>query len=194
MHKIDSDGATITNEFTEGNPSLVIPATVVSAAWLNAVQKEVVKVVESLGFTLLTSGTDTGDQMYNSILELLKRGGRAAPIVQAIANNQAAPADVVGFPQFDTTTVKAVECLFDIFRRTGTQHVKETGRLYLTWNSETSVWEISMMSVHDDSNVDFVATLVSGTNFKLQYTSDDLTGASYAGTVRLTDVKFVRVA
>lgn len=194
MHKIDSDGATVTFEFTEGNPTLSVPATVVSAAWLNAVQHELVKVIEMLGFTLNTSGSDAGDQVYTALLELAKRGGRPAPVVQTVANNQASAADVTSFPQFDTTVVKAVEFLFDIFRRTDTSYVKQTGRCYLTWDSEASAWEIAPQFVHDDAGVEFVMTLVSGTTWKLQYKSDNITGASYAGSLRITDIVNIRLS
>lgn len=42
MKRIDSDGATENNLFTEGNPATGTPATVVSADWLNHVQEELV--------------------------------------------------------------------------------------------------------------------------------------------------------
>lgn len=52
MFKIDSDGH-LANEFTEGNPSLGQPATVVSAEWLNkTVQRELCNVVTSSGLAL----------------------------------------------------------------------------------------------------------------------------------------------
>lgn len=52
MQKISSPGATSTNEFTEGNPSSGQPATVVSAAWTNSVQRELVALVQAAGLTL----------------------------------------------------------------------------------------------------------------------------------------------
>lgn len=52
MHRIDGDGATVDNLFTEGNPETATPATVVTAKWLNAIQEEVAKVVEEAGATL----------------------------------------------------------------------------------------------------------------------------------------------
>lgn len=58
MHKIDSPGATDTGEFTEGNPSTGTPATVVSADWLNAVQGELVALVEDLGGELDPEAND----------------------------------------------------------------------------------------------------------------------------------------
>lgn len=191
MFKIDSNGATVDNKFTEGDPTLSVPATVVSAAWLNAVQGELVTIITSLGIALETSSSDTGDQVYAALLKLLQLGGRPVPINQTLANNQASAADVTGFPQFDKAVVKCVEFLYDILRRTDSGHVKETGRCFLSWDSETSAWGISGLSVFDDSNVDFFATVVSGTNYKLQYKTDNLAGSSYAGNLRITDIKFV---
>ena len=40
MFKVDSAGATVDNEFTDGDPGTATPATVVPAEWLNAVQAE----------------------------------------------------------------------------------------------------------------------------------------------------------
>ncbi|MFV0422052.1 gp53-like domain-containing protein [Oleidesulfovibrio sp.] len=45
MHRIDSQGATAEGHFTEGNPTIPEPATVVSADWLNAVQDEILNVL-----------------------------------------------------------------------------------------------------------------------------------------------------
>jgi hypothetical protein len=47
MHRINSFGATKEGRFTEGNDAKQEPATVVSADWLNAVQDEIVALIES---------------------------------------------------------------------------------------------------------------------------------------------------
>lgn len=194
MHKIDSDGATLANLFTEGNPALSIPATVVSAAIANAWQQEIVNVIEGVGIPLLTSGTDTFDQLNAAIKELIKRGGIAAPITQNVNNNQASAADVTNFPQFDGTVVKAIECLVSIERRTDSNDVREVGRLYLVFNPETGLWEAPVLqSFFGDAGVVFIATQVLAENFKLQYTSTNLAGASYAGEIRITDIKEVQL-
>lgn len=52
MHRIDGPGATVDNLFTEGDPLTATPATVVTAAWLNALQEEMAGVVEGAGETL----------------------------------------------------------------------------------------------------------------------------------------------
>ena len=45
MHKIDTPDATRDGRFTEGDPTVPVPATTVSADWLNAVQDEVLAVL-----------------------------------------------------------------------------------------------------------------------------------------------------
>lgn len=56
MHRIDSSGATETNQFTEGDPSSGVPATQVTDDWLNAVQEELCGAIEGVGLAL-----DKGD-------------------------------------------------------------------------------------------------------------------------------------
>jgi hypothetical protein len=191
MQKIASNGATITNEFTEGNATLSIPATVVSGDWLNSVQRELVKVVEGVGNTLNAAGpADVGDQVFTAIKKLIQQGGQAAAISFAIANNQASAADVTGFPNIDHAVVRAFEAFIAILRRTDSGYVKQTGRLYGTWDTETSSWDLSIVGVHDSSGVDFSMLNVSGTVEKLQYVSDNMAGSSYAGTLKVSDIKF----
>ena len=67
MFKIDSAGATIDNQFTEGNPQTGIPATVVSAQWLNAVMFELVNILIARGITL-------DKTKNNQVSEFLQRG------------------------------------------------------------------------------------------------------------------------
>lgn len=47
MHRIDSAGATVGSMWTEGNPSTGVPATEISADWMNAVQEEIVSVLSA---------------------------------------------------------------------------------------------------------------------------------------------------
>lgn len=192
MHRIDSDGATVNNQFTEGSAVLSIPATVVSAAIANAWQEELCTLIEGAGLTLLTSSTDTWDQLDAAVKKLIKTGGNVTALAAAIANNQASLADVTNFPVQDRTVIKAVETLYRLLRRTDSGYLIETGRLYLTWNPETTSWEVTKAAYHGDAEVDFTMTLVSGNNWKLQYQSSNLAGASYSGTMNFTDIKEVR--
>lgn len=45
MHRIDVPSATADHQFTEGSPAGGVPATTVSAAWLNDVQEELINIL-----------------------------------------------------------------------------------------------------------------------------------------------------
>lgn len=45
MHRIDGAGATVTGQWTEGNPSTGVPATEITADFMNAVQNELENVI-----------------------------------------------------------------------------------------------------------------------------------------------------
>lgn len=47
MHRIDAASATPENQFTEGSPTGGVPATQVTAAWLNDIQEELVTVLSA---------------------------------------------------------------------------------------------------------------------------------------------------
>jgi len=52
MQKIAGPGATPLGEFTEGNPGTGTDATMVTAPWMNTVQRELVNLVEAAGLVL----------------------------------------------------------------------------------------------------------------------------------------------
>lgn len=68
MHRIDTSTALPGGYFTEGDPVTPVAATVVSADWLNAVQEELVRVIQASGDTLAKA--DNG-QLFAAILSLL---------------------------------------------------------------------------------------------------------------------------
>ena len=68
MHRIDTSTATPDNKFTEGDPAVPVAATTVSAAWLNAVQEELVAVITGAGLELKKS--DSG-QLWQAISQLI---------------------------------------------------------------------------------------------------------------------------
>ncbi|HEU4604057.1 MAG TPA: hypothetical protein VFS24_18930 [Steroidobacteraceae bacterium] len=67
MHKVDSFGATVANEFTDGSPPTV-PRTTLQAKFMNAVQRELVGVVEQVGIAL--SDTDDGQLKRSCVLHV----------------------------------------------------------------------------------------------------------------------------
>ncbi|AMK09660.1 right-handed parallel beta-helix repeat-containing protein [Pseudodesulfovibrio indicus] len=52
MDRIDHSTATEAHQFTEGNPALGVPATVVTEKWLNGVQEELVGIIAGAGIVL----------------------------------------------------------------------------------------------------------------------------------------------
>lgn len=68
MHRIDSPGATPDNRFTEGDPVAAVPATEVTADWLNAVQEEIAAVIEGAAIEL--DKEDNG-QLLQAIRDLI---------------------------------------------------------------------------------------------------------------------------
>ena len=68
MHRIDTSTATPDHKFTEGDPAVPVAATTVSAAWLNAVQEELVAVITGAGLGLEKS--DNG-QLRQAISQLI---------------------------------------------------------------------------------------------------------------------------
>lgn len=188
MFRIDSEGATLDNKFTEGDPQLGVPATVVSADWLNAVQEELAGFVEYNGLVL--SKLDS-TQLKNAMLEFFLRGGRQSPITQSLLNNQGAT-DVAGFT-FDSTIVKCKIALFDLERKSATQNKQESGILFITRDTADNLWRISRISLFDDdAGVTLSTVLDAGTVSKLQYSTDDLTGGTYSGQLKLTSIFEIR--
>lgn len=85
MHRIDSDGA-IDGHYTNGNGSN-IPATAIDAAHLNAMQDEIISVIEHFGITL-EKGTNT--QLLSAILAGLSQQ-LPAPGGYVLSNNVTTP-------------------------------------------------------------------------------------------------------
>jgi hypothetical protein len=168
-----------TNRYTEGNPSLGVPATVVGAQEMNNIQEEIANAVEGAGLTVDQTGV-TENQLVNAILLLIQGGGTQTTF--AIANNTG-PSDVTGLV-FDKVNVRGARVLFHLERRTDTQNVAEIGELYPIYNPESDTWDIGASSHGDDAGVAFTITAAG----QIQYTSDDLTGASYTGNIRFTSI------
>ena len=188
MFKIDSDGATVSNTFTEGDPALSIPATVVSDEWLNEIQGELVKVVEENDLTL-TKGDAT--QLNQAMIEFFLRGGRKTPIQQVLAN-ATGPADVVGFLMNKSTSVSKV-AFYSIERKTATQNVQESGIIFCTYDSADDAWRHSEMSALDDTGVVFSIDNADTDAAQLEYTTDDLTGGSYVGALTMSAIFELRL-
>lgn len=82
MHRIDSSTATVDNKFTNGNPQTATPATVVTDAWLNAVQEEIANVITGAGISL---NKPTNTQLLEAIRLLATPIGAVQPYAGASA-------------------------------------------------------------------------------------------------------------
>lgn len=87
MHKIDGAGAAPGGQFTEGSPTAGVPATVVTDDWLNAVQGELVALVEGAGIAL---SKPVNTQVLAAVLTLIGRGVPVGQVIQGYFS--AAPA------------------------------------------------------------------------------------------------------
>lgn len=70
MFRIDTPDATSDNRFTEGDPTIPIEATTVSADWLNSVQEEIISVLANATIELNKESTT---QLYDAIMHLIQQ-------------------------------------------------------------------------------------------------------------------------
>lgn len=84
MHRIDTAGH-VGNRFSDGNPAIGQQATVVDAAFLNAIQENIAGVIEGAGIALL-KGDET--QLYDAVTALIAgvvgTGGGSTPTTRQI--------------------------------------------------------------------------------------------------------------
>lgn len=196
MHKIEGSTAAAGGLFTNGDPATGTPATIVQDNWLNAVQTELVNFITSMGLTLGTAGSDSMDQLKTALAELFSRGGSftSSSPSQSIANNQSSAADVTCVPNFDKTVVATIEFLFKIVRTSSGGTLIQRGRAYIDYDPVNNAWLDPVIDyTGDDAGVTFSVAAVSGNAFKLQYISDNKGGTSYSGTLRVTDIKQIRL-
>lgn len=187
MKRTDADGATIDNKFSEGNPSTGVEATVVDETWLNTLQEELAYIVESAGITLDQTGTDT-----TQIAAALGIIGIAKLGPFTLANNVSGQ-DITGL-LFDKSVVRAVEFDFYIERRTDTQNVVEKGHFVAFVDPEADAWlDPQIDTIYDDTLGESGVVLSMTATGQIQYTTSNLSGASYAGSIRVTNVKQTKI-
>lgn len=96
----------------------------------------------------------------------------------SINNNQAVASNIIGLA-FDSATVRYAIVDYTIYRSTSTNEVAEGGQLHLIYKNVAATWLIEQDRQGDDSGV--VITITNGG--QLQYTSSNLAGLSYSGTI-----------
>ena len=170
--------------YTEGNPGLGVPATVVGALELNLIQEEICNVVEDAGITL----DDAEEaQLLDAVKAIVGRGGDK--VTAAIADNQVAAANLTGVI-FDKTLIKSVRFLLDVMRRNDTQNATEVFDCFAILNEETDTWSLSFTGRGDESGIGLSVDSATG---QVKYTSTSYAGTNYAGTWRVTAITKVLI-
>lgn len=109
MHRIDHATADVTDpskpKFTGGNPGTGVPATVVTAAWLNAVQGELANFIESQGIAL---DEENNNQLEAAIISMIAASAHAVIIGQATFEATVADGDAVRWNSAAGSFAKAV--------------------------------------------------------------------------------------
>lgn len=113
---------------------------------------------------------------------------RAREFTTTIANNQTTAVNVNGC-LFDNTEVRGAKILYQLERRTDADSNVEMGEIFVVYDNENTTWKIKKSGNFDLAGVDF--SITSGG--QVQYTSDDLTGASYSGTLRVTQIDEITI-
>jgi len=155
---------------------------------MNNIQQELANAVEKPGLTVDQGGT-TFDQLHDALVLYAQGVATDLQTDFTIANNTG-PADVTGMV-VNKATFNAAIFQFQLFRSTDNPtELKEVGFIYLAYDSVNDAWAISLDSKFDDAGVNF--TVVAGTG-QVQYTSTDVAGGSYAGTLRFSPVRLTRI-
>lgn len=180
MKRVDAPGFAPGNLFTNGNPSLNIPATTVDDSIMNAIQEEIVNVVLASGQTLDQTNVNL-TQLLAAVQFIAASGG--AQFNQTIVNNQNSPANITNMV-LNSAAVKAAFIDFTIQRQsdTGGSDVVETGVLHAVYNDVAGTWAIKNTSMHDDAGVVFTITGAG----QVQYVSTDIAGTNSTGEIIYT--------
>jgi hypothetical protein len=115
------------------------------------------------------------------------------PTSATCLNNQGAAVDLGSF-EFDSDDKSSTKLYVEINRSTDSGREVANGWLTLTFGS--SGWILDEGPFHGDvdldgaAGVEFSLRTVSATEVHLQYTSDNLAGANYSGTIRIKENYF----
>ena len=108
---------------------------------------------------------------------------------QEIANNQVA-ADDIDDLILDETLYKSIKVFFEIYRKTSLEERVCNGFLTATYKSGTDVWDITATGTYD-GDIHGVTFSVAASG-QVQYTSDNMAGASYESNIYLRQFTIVQ--
>lgn len=191
MHKIDSIGAVAVKPaerevgdtvgyFGPGNPSLGQPSTRVSYEWLNAVQGELVSVIEAAGLTL---DKTNNSQLLAAIIALANNSLAASEV--AVANN--ATTEIDGL-LFDSADFKSARIEFDLRRKTDDFDGEFHGSMVASFDG--TAWKLlgpSGESDGDDHGCTFTINAVTG---QVSILANNMTGTNYEASIAFKVSRF----
>ena len=97
-----------------------------------------------------------------------------------VDNNIAAATNVTSLA-FNTTSVRAAEIDYSIYRATDAPtELTETGKMLIVYKNTANTWFLTRTTSGDDTGVEFTIT----TTGQIQYTSTDISGANYTGIMK----------
>ena len=184
MFRTDAEG-NVSGRYYEGNPALGEPATVVSADAMNSLQEEICNVIEGAGITLVKAEED---QLKAALNEIVSQGGAGNQVESNIINNLSTPGNVGGL-QYSSTTYKTILVTLDAWRKTDSGEHNAIINVAMMYRPTAGTWFVKHQSQGDSMGLDFSITSAG----QLQYTSDDMAGASYEGKFRISQVKKVLI-
>lgn len=185
MHKIDHATATVANEFTEGNPQTAVKPTVVTAAWLNALQNEISNFITAMGITL----NKADNTQLKQALDVLSTTNDSTFTIQ---NNQSNTLMGAVF-EFDMSVIKSVTIEVDLYRKDSTQEASCIGHIHILNKPIAGSCEV-IPAIYGDEDVlglVFGADVVTNVA-KLKYSSSNYIGANYEGKMVFRIKKFLR--
>lgn len=104
-----------------------------------------------------------------------------------IVNNQTTPADITSL-SFSPSTFRAIKIDYTIYRQsdTASSGVAQIGQLRFVFNTQSSSWLLSDDFAGQDSGVTFS---IDNTTGQVKYTSTDISGTNYVGTLKYNITK-----
>lgn len=93
MHRIDGPAAAPGGQFTEGDPNVGTPASVVTDDWLNAIQEEISSVIEGTGTALAKPNNAQLLAAIRALIDAAVPPGKVAPFARVTAPNSWSIAD-----------------------------------------------------------------------------------------------------
>lgn len=110
---------------------------------------------------------------------LASAGGGEATGNTTVANNQAVAANVTGL-SFDGSTYRSVCIRYSIARVTSSTEMNCIGSLDISYNTTTGVWDMTNDASNQNAGITFDVTNAG----QVTYTSTNLSGTGYVGTIR----------